>query len=110
MQYVAGSESNQAGLTLFKDETHYLKLCATQGKLLLQKVTPEGSTTLAEQELKQGEVDLRVESDGLLFSFSYSINRGKDWKTIGEPQPTAFLSTRDAGGFTGTMIGLFAKK
>ena len=110
MQYVAGSETSQAGLTLFKDETHYLKLCATQGKLQLLKMTPEGCTALDEQPLQQGEVELRVESDGLQFTFSYSLNRGKDWKTIGEAQPTAFLSTRDAGGFTGTMIGLFAKK
>ena len=110
MQYVAGSETSQAGLTLFKDETHYLKLCATQGKLQLLKMTPEACTALDEQPLQQGEVELRVESNGLQFTFSYSLNRGKDWKTIGEAQPTAFLSTRDAGGFTGTMIGLFAKK
>ena len=110
MQYVAGSPTAQAGMTLFKDETHHLKLCATQGKLQLVRVTPEGATTLAEQPLQQGEVDLRIESDGLQLTFSYSLDRGKQWQTLGEPQQAAFLSTRDAGGFTGTMIGLFAKR
>lgn len=107
MQYVAAEANDEAGMTLYKDETHHLKLLATQGALQLQKMTPEGCETLAEQPLTQGEVDMRIASDGTTFTFSYSVDRGKTWTQMGEPQPAGFLSTRDAGGFTGTMLGLY---
>ena len=60
--------------------------------------------------------DLRLKVEGLrdeatgevTYRFSYSTAGGGRWKTVGNPVSADLLSTHTAGGFTGTMIGLYA--
>ena len=42
------------------------------------------------------------------YTFSYSFHPEKNWEQVGEPVSADLLSTRTAGGFTGTMVGIYA--
>jgi alpha-N-arabinofuranosidase len=66
--------------------------------LMVSQLLPEGT----------GEVGLRVSSpDGRAFRFEYQTGEGK-WHTLTEQVHARYLSTAEAGGFTGTVIGLYA--
>ena len=45
---------------------------------------------------------------GVAYRFSYSAEKGGAWQTVGSPVSADLLSTHTAGGFTGTMIGVYA--
>lgn len=110
MRYHAQQPEDAAGLVLFKDEAHHLfaAVAVADGKQQLQLRQTNGGDTeiLAAEALKADEVDLKVSSTGTQFQFAYR-EKGGDWKNLGEPLPAAMLSTRDAGGFCGTMVGLY---
>jgi len=111
MRYRPGSNEDIAGLVLHKDETHHVIFGVTlngEGHqvIVLCQITPEGPVLIDSNPMDQGEVSLRIESDGRYFSFAYSEN-GKDWTNVEPTIPAAFLSTRDAGGFCGTTLGLY---
>ncbi len=44
----------------------------------------------------------------MAYRFSYSAEKGGAWQTVGSPVSADLLSTHTAGGFTGTMIGVYA--
>ena len=119
------SMGDLAGLTLFQDDLCYVTFGLTTGA--------EGSPCLKLTALEKGEtivnrtvplsaddarrpVHLKVE--GTLtpaptghhygYQFSYSLNPAKGWTTVGDPVAAECLSTRTAGGFTGTMVGVYA--
>ena len=50
---------------------------------------------------------VRITSDTDRYTFSYSIDGGKHWIEMGKLN-TRYLSSECAGGFTGTVIGLYA--
>ncbi len=86
------NEQNQEVLLL---ETYSL------GKLCRQTTYPLPQTN--------GKVYLKIEGDKVVnYTFSYSSDPGKGWNQIGEPVSADLLSTRTAGGFTGTMVGIYA--
>lgn len=108
-------EQEAAGLLLFKDETHHYFMGLNrnaQGKCVsLWKVDEEGSHLLAEKPLegKYQAVELKVVSTGLAYDFSYAEREGQ-WQPLFTNADAAFLSTTVAGGFTGSVIGLYAVK
>lgn len=107
MKYVAGDSLDAAGLVLYKDEMHSLFLAVTRDGIELRQDTPDGTQVLDKQPLPGCEVVLRAESDGMNFSFFYTTSGEKSWTAMNALVPAATLSTRDAGGFTGTMLGLY---
>ena len=56
-----------------------------------------------EEEILSTDYEARFES-GTEIEFTGS----GEWKSIGSPVSADLLSTRTAGGFTGTMVGVFA--
>lgn len=106
-------DTEEAGLILFKDETHhyYLSIAQRNGdkKILLHKVSSQADEVVAAEDVKQQSqnIKLRVASDGATFTFSFSTADGQ-WTQVGQPMEARYLSTAMAGGFTGTTIGLYA--
>jgi xylan 1,4-beta-xylosidase len=123
-----------AGMTLFQNENHHFVFGKTliSGKpaIILSRTDKEtaiiGSVMLTEDEANK-PLKLRVCGNGRYYSFYYSFDKGSSFSggdhsfassdhTLGssEWQPMVIgadasnLSTHQAGGFTGTVIGLYA--
>lgn len=104
----------KAGLLLFKDETHQYLLCMTNNgttnSVSLIKTGEGGSDeTLASAPLGKSDNDMRLKiiSSGTEFSFHYATPSG-EWKELASGVSAEYLSTKNAGGFTGTVIALYA--
>lgn len=110
------TDKDAAGVLLLKNETHQYFFCVektgTTYNLIVKKTGEKGiETVLGKTPLPKGitSVNLKVESDGLTFSFAYSTKPAV-WKTVCNKVDAGYLSTKSAGGFTGTTIGLYAVK
>lgn len=124
------ADSNEfAGLCLFQNEAYHLTMGVTKinGKnwVVVQKATEDSNIVrnmsgdnfdgtvekeiLAKQELPgdfKGEILLRASmKDG---EFSFETNTTGEWETILEGIDATYLSTEKAGGFIGTIIGIYA--
>ncbi|WP_192915510.1 beta-xylosidase family glycoside hydrolase, partial [Bacteroides cellulosilyticus] len=42
------------------------------------------------------------------YTFSYSTSPKGNWTQVGDPVSADLISTQTAGGFTGTMVGIYA--
>ncbi|MCH5237038.1 MAG: glycoside hydrolase family 43 protein [Muribaculaceae bacterium] len=108
------NDAQCAGLLVFKDETHqyFLTRCkkGEEHFIELRKISDSGCETLANSSIKSDtdNVDLQVKGKGLKFEFSYSTDGGTNWQPIGDSVDGSFTSTALAGGFTGTVLGLYA--
>ena len=81
---------------------------AKENYLVLQRTERGNSTTLASVPVKEtSSIQLRVKAEGDNYTFSYSTD-GKDFQAVGGTVSGDILSTNVAGGFTGSMIGLYA--
>lgn len=115
MHFSPHSESEQAGLLLFKDEGHqYLMVVEKNGAQLqvsLKKVKPSAIEILASEPLKPTDdsIGLRISSTGTHFDFYYASGNG-NWKLLAEGIDASYLSTAQSFGFTGTMIGMYATR
>lgn len=119
MRFVAANESELAGLVAFQNEEHHYILGKTKekGKTVIQLIKsakPEDAATpevLAQIELKPEQdkkpVSLKIaqHSDG--YAFSYAFEPGK-WMLLKDKVDAPFLSTKVAGGFVGTTLGMYA--
>lgn len=110
------SQGDFAGLMLFHDDGSYAAFGKTSdgrgGECLTLEVRSLGNVLQTTSvPVKAGrEAFLRVEGDGLgNYVFSHSDNPGKGWTAVGEPVPADLFSTKTAGGFTGTVVGIFAQ-
>lgn len=110
------ADKERAGMLLFKDENHQYQLCVAKtqtGKAVELRKTSDGGKDeiLASYALASADKDIRLKitSDGLTFSFYYAVGNG-DWKLLKNNVDAGYLSTRNAGGFTGTTIGLYATR
>ena len=115
MYFNPESAEEKAGLLLFKDEFHQYFMAVSQSengrqitliqigredKVLATNPVPADATCF----------DLKVVSKGLTYDFLYSIDKGKEWKSLCDNVDAGYLSTAVAGGFTGTTIALYATK
>lgn len=109
----ADGSKEAAGLLLLKNETRQYFLCVANtpmGRAVeLRKTTDGGVETLVSKPIppKQTTLRLRIESTGLTFNFSFSTKKGR-WTEVAGGIDAGYLSTRHAGGFTGTTIGMYA--
>ncbi|MCD8281930.1 MAG: glycoside hydrolase family 43 protein [Prevotella sp.] len=109
-------KGESAGLLLFKDETHQyfmaLELSAGGDKeITLRRIGDDGESVLAVHVAPEsaGDVYMKITSSGLAFAFSYSSD-GDNWTLLKDDVDARYLSTALAGGFTGTLVGMYAKK
>lgn len=110
------TDSKQAvGLVAFQNEKHYLfigKRMDAEGKLVvfLEKAYGEAVQTLVAEELDDNQQTLYVKIDGDVqyYSFYYKTAEPDAWKPLKEQVDASLLSTKEAGGFVGTYLGIYA--
>ncbi|WP_445737392.1 glycoside hydrolase family 43 protein [Mariniflexile sp.] len=111
MLFETDKTNEKAGLITFQNESHFYYLCKSfkNGKAVIQlyQSSENGmeemvSTTL---ETKQ-PIKLKIESQGTIYNFLYS--EGNDtWVNLKEGVDARFLSTKQAGGFVGTIYAMY---
>ena len=113
MLFNPSDEKEKAGVLLFKDEKHqYLFAVNKQGenKSVFLKRIGESEQILASDTISGNtkEIYLKVISQGTHYDFYYSLKGEKDWTLLCKDVDASYLSTTTAGGFTGSVIGLYA--
>lgn len=114
LSFLPEADNHVAGLLIFKDEKHQYLLARTKEgdahKIEVRKIGEDGSSTIAQTEVPAdlSNFDLRVEGKGLNYNFSFSTDDGKTWQTVAENVDAGYTSTAAAGGFTGTVVGMYA--
>lgn len=115
VDFKATNDKELAGMAVFQNDKNYFVLGRTllNNRPAISLTRTEGGKTilLASRLLNDTEesqpVRIKVEANGRYYSFFYACNDG-EWHTIAEGCDGIMLSTSRAGGFVGTMIGLYA--
>lgn len=114
VDFSTNADHEKAGLIIFQDEFHFYYMCksADQGEAVVQlfKGTPEVNNMelLAQSSLtSSGPVMLRIEAKGELYDFSFA-EQPNDWKSLMNDVDGTILSTQVAGGFIGSVFGMYA--
>lgn len=113
MYYTPSTETESAGMLLMKDEQHQYLLVVEKidGKhaISVKKVGATSLDVLSTENIliEEEPIQLKIASNGLDFSFYYALG-SDDWKLLADNIDASYLSTTNAGGFTGTTIGMYA--
>ncbi|WP_163407308.1 glycoside hydrolase family 43 protein [Flavobacterium ajazii] len=110
-----------AGLTAFQNEKHYFLI----GKRLNSDNKPEvfvertaakinsgNSEVISKKELLDTDKSLfiKIEGNGRWYSFYYKTTEKGDWNLLTKDADGSILSTKEAGGFVGTYLGMYTSK
>jgi len=112
VNYKPESENDLAGLICYQSERfNYVFGITKKGNevyLLLKRTEDGESTILATTKIDVTQpIQLQVKAEGDDYRFNYTV--GDDgFKNLGGTVSGDILSTNVAGGFTGTLIGLYA--
>jgi alpha-N-arabinofuranosidase len=114
LDFAPSTNEELAGIVLMQNENYNFVFGKTlmDGKpaVTLTRTEKEtvmtGSAFLSESEAKQ-TLKLRVVGNGRYYNFQYQAGEGA-WQTIAQGVDAVNLSTSHAGGFIGTLIGLYA--
>ena len=102
----------EAGLTLYMDELQHYDIYVTKspdGYQAILKLNIGGIRHMqASIPLPDGQARLSVEADNLEYHFYLLFGENFESKTKLGTGYTKYLSSEVSGGFTGTMIGLYA--
>ncbi|WP_213278997.1 glycoside hydrolase family 43 protein [Chryseobacterium indologenes] len=106
------SEKELAGITCYQSETfNYVFGITKKDKdfyIVLERTEKGQSKLIASEKISLSKpVKLQVVADKDEHSFNYSLD-GKSYKNLGGPVSGDILSTDVAGGFTGSLIGLYS--
>lgn len=112
VKYTPKSEKDLAGLVHYQSERfNYVFGITKKGKdnYLVLARTERGNTTIVASEKidVRKPIRLQIEAKGDNYQFNYSVD-GKSFRNIGGTVSGDILSTNVAGGFTGSLIGLYA--
>jgi alpha-N-arabinofuranosidase len=118
MRYTPSRAGDAAGLVAFQSDSFYYFLGKTlrDGKLVVRLVRRAGATdrgaetTIAEAPLgARGDAPLllRIAARGGRYDFSYA-EEPNAWRVLARDVDGTILSTHVAGGFVGTIIGMYA--
>lgn len=113
------ADGDEAGLAAVQDDDHFLGLGLTRtgGKFVIRGFRraspqqPASGVTIASAPvaMKAGEpVRLRIVARGGAYDLDYAIGQAK-WSSLARDVDGTILSTEISGGFTGTMIGPYAR-
>lgn len=106
------SEKELAGITCYQSEKfNYVFGITKMDKdfyIVLERTEKGESKLIASEKISLSKpVKLQVVADKDEHSFNYSLD-GKSYKNLGGPVSGDILSTDVAGGFTGSLIGLYS--
>ncbi|MCD8289486.1 MAG: endo-1,4-beta-xylanase [Prevotella sp.] len=118
LAFTPATTDDFAGITVFHDDSHYIAFGKTiddGGQPCVKLAAYNGGeyqsidvVPLSGDDAGK-ELWLKVESDGKVnYSFSWTFNPKGEWTQLGEPISADILSTHTAGGFTGTLVGIYA--
>jgi xylan 1,4-beta-xylosidase len=111
------AEGAEAGLAAVQDDDHFLGvgLTRSEGRLAVRAfrrgtaAEPAAGRTLALVPVATGSpVRLRIVARGGRYDLDYAVGSAR-WRSVVRDVDGTNLSTARAGGFTGTMIGPFAR-
>lgn len=120
LRFKANAENEKAGLTIFQNEHHFYYLCKSieEGKPVIQlyrSTTGENMELMKSQPLQANSdlVDLLIVSEGATYSFYWSTGfiaptDQNKWNQLLSGVDAKFLSTKTAGGFVGSIFGMYA--
>lgn len=117
MRYLPAAPGDKAGMVAFQNDDYYYFLAVTladgQPVIQLEKAAGPGQgsspTIVASAPIEvpeDGPLYLKIEAQGAEYLFSYGT-RPDEWTLLAKDDGT-ILSTRTAGGFVGTVFGLYA--
>ena len=106
------SDKDLAGITCYQSERFNYVLGITKKDkdfyAVLERTEKGNSTIIASEKLPSyTAIQLQVIAKGDEYTFAYSLD-GKNYKNIGGTVSGDILSTNVAGGFTGSLIGLYS--
>ena len=107
-----------AGLTAFQNEKHYFligKRLNSDNKLEVfvertaDKINNGKSEIIAKKELFDSDKPLfvKIEGNARLYRFYYKNSQNADWILLIKDVDGSILSTKEAGGFVGTYLGMY---
>ncbi|KGU54808.2 xylan 1,4-beta-xylosidase [Xanthomonas phaseoli pv. phaseoli] len=102
-----------AGLAAFQNSTAWYALGIRRDsdavQVFLDKRDGAATTTLAQARIPAtAQLRLQISGDGGAYSFAFDAD-GRGWQWLSRNDDAGFLSTAQAGGFVGSMIGPFAQ-
>ena len=112
LDYKPKSEKELAGITLYQSETfNYVFGVTKKDKdfyIVLERTEKGSSKLIASEKISLGKtIKFQAVGEKDNISFNYSVD-GKNFKNLGGPVSGDILSTDVAGGFTGSLIGLYS--
>ncbi len=120
LRFTPKKTGDRAGLVAFQNDDYYLFVG-------IQRFESESDSLIVEAKSGQtdssygtiltsvpligvsGPIFLKIEGQGEKYHFSYSWD-GNDWLSITSNVDGSILSTENAGGFTGTVIGMYTSR
>ena len=107
-----------AGLIAFQNEKNYFligKKMQNDNSVIVYleraaiEINEGNSEIIASQLLPdgKGEIELKINGAGRYYSFYYKTQNDSEWKTLLENVDASTLSTKKAGGFVGTFLGMY---
>jgi xylan 1,4-beta-xylosidase len=112
LSFVPAAENEKAGLTIFQSERAFYYLCKSNsnGNAVVQLYQSSGDTmnllTAKNLNAPGEDIYLRIEPNRTIYSISFSTD-GNDWVKLQDVDGKT-LSTARAGGFVGSVFGLYA--
>jgi len=112
LQYKPQTEKDLAGIVCYQSEAfNYVFGLTKKGKdyyMVLERTEKGASKIVASEKINPGKLfKLKVAAQGDDYMFSYTIDNNT-YKNLGGTVSGDILSTDVAGGFTGSLIGLYA--
>jgi alpha-N-arabinofuranosidase len=116
VDFTPKADGDRAGLTALQSDEffYFLGVVREAGKPVLRLERRAGTSdpvdgvVVAQAPLPAtGPVDLKITARAGEYDFSYAVKPG-DWKVLKAGADGTILSTRKAGGFVGTMFGVYA--
>jgi alpha-N-arabinofuranosidase len=108
--FIPQAENECAGLVLVQNnDFHFLFVVTKNTEPVIRLIKREQGVEvlLAERPIAPGEIILKIEAHEQDYCFYFS-DQSNEWDTLAEDVDGRILSTPVAGGFVGTMIGLYA--
>ena len=119
MRYAPERAGDRAGLVALQNDLFYYFFGLTQrdGVTAIELARRSGSDDpVAGQVLVSKVIDtgreavrLRISARGGLYDFEYAVGDGS-WTTLAEDVDGKVLSTQTAGGFVGSLVGMYAER
>jgi xylan 1,4-beta-xylosidase len=117
MHYAPAKQGDRAGLVAFQSEDHYYFLGVVQeaGRAMMEVRRRAGRTAVGDSVLASAPITLSARSPIYLgirardgrYDFLYAT-KPNAWTVLLADADGTMLSTKVAGGFVGTMLGMYA--